>query len=161
MGDLVAEFKDAAVFGRLPDDMSISERVTQNQSLLVAGLRDALADIATLTIKVEDLQRQLANVTSTPQHLKAASLPPTPATLLMPSPRFNGLVIVVLQCTLCHARSKIGRVLHRTFGSDCRYPASAAAYTAGHTSSCPSPRTGGDRRQEAEDDFGGNVPDTW
>ena len=46
MGDLVAEFKDAAVFGRLPDDMSISERVTQNQSLLVAGLRDALADIA-------------------------------------------------------------------------------------------------------------------
>ena len=99
MGDLVAEFKDAAVFGRLPDDMSISERVTQNQSLLVAGLRDALADIATLTIKVADLQRQLANVTSTPQHLKAASLPPTPATLLMPSP---GLVSSSL-CSSAHS----------------------------------------------------------
>ena len=99
MGDLVAEFKDAAVFNRLPDDMSISERVTQNQSLLVAGLRDALADIATLTIKVADLQRQLANVTSTPQHLKAASLPPTPATLLMPSP---GLVSSSL-CSSAHS----------------------------------------------------------
>ena len=47
---------------------------------------------------------------------------------------------------VCHAPRSGGRVFIKTFASsDCRDSASAAAHSAGHSSSCPSPRTGGDQ----------------
>ena len=86
MSYLVAGPKIAAVFHPLPDNLPISERVAYTQSVLVAGLRDALTEIARQARQIEDLQLQLYDVTTTPK-LQAPSLPPTPATLLMPSPK--------------------------------------------------------------------------
>jgi hypothetical protein len=86
MSDLVAGPKIAAVFNPLPDDLPISERVAYTQSALVAGLRSALTEIAKQARQIADLQRQLDDVATTPKQ-QAPSLPPTPATILMPSPK--------------------------------------------------------------------------